>query len=278
MQRQNTAVIKQTRKGILHLTLPILGITALFLHGCNQISRQDEIRPADTNVTSKDVGNVSNNDSLTIGKEVTIRNQVTKAIDQNGFVMQSNGASPILVLNATGAPFTLPNKDIPVQATGMVEAFVPADVQRKYGLNLNQSLYQNYNSQPTIIAKSLALAPTPEDLATTPTGYFDRTIAVKGQVRKIDSASNTPKAMALFEDGWADDVGVLVVGINQQNGRVQEGEYVVVTGTARQPDANLLEKELGWDTNKTQEFISRYKNRPVIVAEYVFPSAVPTQQ
>jgi len=255
----------------------MLGVAALFLQSCNQISRQDEIRPAENNVTSEDVGNVADSNSLIIGKEVTVRNQVSEAIDANGFIMNSNGASRILVINATGAPFAPPGKDIPVQATGIVESFVSNDIQKKYNLTLDQNAYQSYSNQPAIVAKSLALAPTPEDLATTPTNYFDKTIAVKGQVRKIDSTSDTPKAIALFEDGWVDDVGVLVVRANQQNDQIQEGEYVVVTGMARQPDANLLEKELGWEASKTQEFLSRYKNRPVIVAEYVFPSAVPTQ-
>lgn len=251
----------------------------MLLHGCTQVSRTDEVRPTETNVTSKEVADLPKNASQLIGKEVTIRNQVTKTIDNRGFVMSSDGGSPILVINATGAPFILPSLNVPVQATGIVEPFVLADIQKKYGLNLDQKAYSSYDRQPTIVAKSLALAPTPEDLAKIPTGYFNKTIAVKGQVRKIDTSSNTPGALALFEDGWADDIGVLVIGINrnEQHGSIQEGEHVVVTGTARQPDVSLLEKTLGWKADKAQEFLSRYKNRPVIIAENVFPSAVPTQ-
>lgn len=277
MQNIRSFDTKTVGKRLFSVSLAILGSTVLALQGCSQ---PQEISPGRTNTTSEDVANPPAEDSSKlIGKEITIRNQVANVIDPNGFVLSTEGGNPILILNDTGTTFAPPTTgNIPVQVTGTVESFVVADIEKKYGLDLDPNLYTTYDRQPVVVAQSLALAPTPQNLADAPAGYFDKTIAVKGEVRKIATSETTPNSFALFEQGWVDDVGVLVVGIdrNLQGGPIQEGELVVVTGTARQPDANLLQKNLGWDANKTQEFLSRYQNRPVIVAESVFPSAVST--
>lgn len=250
------------------LSVIALSISALLLLSC---TNNNEIREGQTNVTREDVAQVSANDKL-IGQTVTIRSQVEQNIDKNGFVLQSSQGQPILVLNTTKVPFTVPNQEIPVQATGQVQAFSIADINQQYGLTLDPNLYREYDRQPVILAQSVALAPTPEDLAKAPTGYFDKTIAVKGEVRKLDSN----RSFALFEQGWVDDIGVLVVGVDGdlKGGSIQEGELVVVTGEARQANAQLLQSNLGWDTDKANEFLSRYTNRPIIVAKEVYPSAV----
>lgn len=249
-----------------------LGLTALLLPGCT--NNNEEISEGRTNTTAEEVAEVS--PDQTIGKEVTIRSQTTKAVGNSGFVMTPKAGKPILVINATGAPFVLPGGDLPVQATGKVAELVTADVEKEFGLTLEDELYTDYERKPAIIAKSLALAPNPEDLAKAPTNYFNKQIAVEGDLRKLE---NTPNAFALFEEGWVDDVGVLVIGVDRnlkaKGNPLQEGENVVVTGVARQADAQLLQgANLGWDTAKINEFVSRYTNRPVIVADGVYPSAV----
>lgn len=246
-----------------------LGITTLLLPSCT--TENEEIREGKTNTTTEDV--VEDTEELA-GQEITVRSQVQQTVGNYGFVMESDAGEPILVINTTNAPFTLPARDMPVQATGEAAQFVIADIEEKYGLDLENELYVDYENQPAIIAKSLALAPQPEDLAATPTGYFDKEIAVNGEVRKLDATNN---AFALFEESWVDDIGVLVVGIdrNLQDSPIQEGESVTVTGTVRSASASLLqEANLGWDETKTQEFLSRYTDRPVIVADGVYPSAV----
>lgn len=256
------------RTGVL-LGLLSLGITTLLLPSCT--TENEEIQEGKTNITTEDV--VENTEELA-GQQITVRSQVQQAVGNSGFVMESDGGEPILVINTTNAPFTLPEREMPVQATGEAAQFVIADIEEKYGLDLENELYVDYENQPAIIAKSLALAPNPEDLATTPTDYFDKEIAVNGEVRKLDATNN---AFALFEEGWVDDLGVLVIGVdrNLQDSPIQEGESVTVTGTTRQADASLLqEANLGWDDVKIQEFLSSYTDRPVIVADGVYPSAV----
>ncbi|MBW4647175.1 MAG: hypothetical protein KME06_00525 [Kastovskya adunca ATA6-11-RM4] len=247
-----------------------LALTTLLV-GCGG---GEEIEEGRTNVTKEDVADVAADPtSPVVGKEVTIRSETATAVGENSFVLQPEGGESILVVNSTGDSFVLPS-EIPIQATGTVEEFVVADVEEKYGLTLEDELYVDYERKPAIIAKSLALAPKPEQLAQAPAGYFDKKIAVEGDLRKLEATNN---AFALFEEGWVDDVGVLVVGTEGKTGGgvLDEGENVTVTGVARQANAQVLqEANLGWDDNKIQEFLSRYTDRPVIVADGVYPSAV----
>ncbi|MEC4984343.1 MAG: hypothetical protein SAJ37_04200 [Oscillatoria sp. PMC 1068.18] len=252
-----------------------LSLTTLLLPACNN---NEEIREGRDNATTEDVSEIGEegNGDL-IGKQITIRSQVEETVGSTGFVLQSDAGEDILVINNTGADFVVPTSDVPIQVTGEAAELVIADVEKQYGLDLEDELYVDYEQKPAIIADSLALAPTPENLAALPNDYFDKTIAVEGEVRELDS----PNSFALFEDTWIDDYGVLVIGISRnlkaENSPIQEGERVTVTGVARKFDAKLLEQEaaeLGWTQEDITEFESRYTNRPVIVAEDVFPSAV----
>lgn len=271
MVKQSYGSLYRTKKTGAYLGAIALGLTALLLPGC---SNDKEIADERTNTTAQEVAEVSPNP--TIGKEVTIRSQTAQAVGKSGFVMTPKEGQPILVINATGTPFVLPGADMPVQATGKVASFVVADIEKEFGLALEDELYVNYERKPAIVAQSLALAPTPEGLYKAPAGYFDKAIAVEGDLRKLE---NTPNAFALFEEGWVDDVGILVISIDRnlkaKGSPLQEGENVVVTGVARQANAKLLQSaNLGWDTAKINEFVSRYTNRPVIIADGVYPSAV----
>lgn len=251
-----------------------LGLSALLLPGCDNTNRTDQISQGETNVTADQVSQVAEDNQLAAGEMITVRSPVTQPVGNSGFVMNPEDGESILVINASGAPFTVPAGEMPVQATGQVETLVIADLNRRYNLALEPNLYVNYENKPAIIAQSLALAPTPEDLYQAPQGYFDKPIAIQGEVRKFP---NTTNGFAVFEQGWVDDIGIMVIGGNPnvQNSAIQEGESVVVTGVARQPNAQLLEQaNLGWDANKINEFLTRYTNRPVIVAEEVYPSAV----
>lgn len=272
MLNQGDSVPLWTKRTGTYLGAIAFALTALLLPGCT--TDNEEIQEGKTNVTTEDV---AENTEDIIGKEVTIRNIVEQKVGDLGYVVQPEemGGESILILNATQAPFELPEEqEMPIQVTGEVVQLVIADIETEYGVELGDE-YVEYEDKPAIIAESLALAPTPQDLAEAPTGYFDKVIAVEGDVRDIYS----PSSISLFEDGWVDDIGVLVIGVNRnlkaEDSVVQEGERVTVTGVARQFDPKLLQdSDLGWDAEKIKEFGSRYTDRPVIVAEDIFPSAV----
>ncbi|GAB4365186.1 MAG: hypothetical protein Kow00121_01550 [Elainellaceae cyanobacterium] len=271
--QQNNRPLSLTKRTPFRLGAIALGLTMSLLAGCQEFTQADQ--PAEEgNVTSEDVTQVSEEDSA-VGEIVTIRSGVSETLDSSGFIMESGDGESILIVNSTGTAFTPPDQEVPIQVTGQLETFDAAAVEQEYGLNLDPNLYGEYDQQPAIIARNFALAPRPQDLWDAPEGYFNETIAVEGDLRKLEETNN---AFALFEEGWVDDIGVLVIGVDQlvDPNTLEDGENIVVTGQARQADENLLrEANLGWDDSKIQEFLSRYTNRPVIVADEVYPSAVP---
>ena len=216
----------------------VLGLSGLLLTSCNSQNLSQAERE---NVTSKEV---AGDTSALVGQEITIRNTVTKTIGDESFTVEAEGGEPILVVNATGQPFQIPDSNVPIQTTGTVEQFSVDTIGQRYGITLDRELYSDYEGQPAIIAKSLALAPNPQNF---------------------------------YEADWANDVGVLVIGVKPylQGKSLEEGENVVVTGQAQPATEQLLrDANLGWSNDQLQEFISRYTNRPVVVADGVYPSAV----
>lgn len=279
-QNQNKVHPRWTRKSSSLLGAIALGAAVLVLPGCNSPNEISEDR---TNVTTEDVSSgvdttegtgLEGADTL-IGQTVTVRSPVQELVGDSSFLLEPEGGESILVVNATGTPFSAPVEEIPIQVTGEVAQLVVADIEQEYGLELNETDYVDYEGQPAIIAESLALAPTTEDLTQNPDVFNNQVIAIEGEVRDIYS----PSSFSLFEEGWVDDIGLVVVGVDRslkaEGTNLQEGETVVVTGRARPFDAAALQKEydLGLTPEQINEFSERY-NRPVIVAEEIYPSAV----
>lgn len=247
-----------------------LGLTVSLLGACNVFDPNDQAGQG--NVTSEDVTDIEPG-SPAIGETVTIRSGIVETLDDSGFVMESGDGGRILVINPTGTLFTPPEQDIPIQVTGRLDMFSSDAGAQQYGTALDPTLYNEYDQQPVIIADNFALAPRPQDLWDAPDEYFEQTIAVEGDLRSLEESDN---AFALFEEGWMSDTGVLVIGVSQlvDISSLDDGENIVVTGQARPADEALLrEAGFGWDDAQIQDFLERYENRPVIVAEEVYPSA-----
>lgn len=266
-----------------------LGAALVVLPSCATEPSNEEISEGQTNVTTEDLANadlsegefdavgIDDVENL-IGQSVTVRSMVQETVDETGFTLATDGG-PVLVINATGIPFETPSEaigeSIPVQITGEVTEFVVADVESEYGLDLDENVLVDYEQQPAIIAESLALAPTPEALAMNPEAFTNQVIAIEGDVRDIVSDST----ITLFEEGWIDDYGVLVVGVDSslksEDVAVQEGETLVVTGTTEPFNAEALQQKynLGLSPDQLEEFTQGY-NRPVLVAEEIYPSAI----
>jgi hypothetical protein len=265
-----------TRKAGSFLGAIALGTAAVVLPGCGDVQ---EIADGKTNVTTEDLEPIAQEDEGApdlLGQEVSIRGTVDQPIGSDSdFVLTSEDGVSILVINTTGEMLNLPTEDMRIQATGDVAEFVIADVESEYGLTFDDPAYGDYEGQPAIVAESLALAPTTEQLTETPEAFYDQVIAMEGDVRNIYS----PSAFDLFEEGWVDDIGIVIVGaesdLKSEGSNLQEDERVVVTGMARPFDAEALQQEynLGLSPDVLAEFQERY-NRPVLVADDVYPSAL----
>ncbi|MCC5647666.1 hypothetical protein LC607_33120 [Nostoc sp. CHAB 5824] len=250
-----------------------LAISAMLLGSCtNNLDQQAGV--PETNVTTEEV---ADNTNELIGKTVTIRSTPIRKLGPSTFTIadkQFFNAKPILVVNASGKTFTLPtDPNTPIQATGPVRNFVIADINRDYNLGLDPNLYKEYETQPAIIAQSIALAPKPGELTTNPQLYYGKNLAVTGEVENIRNTNS----FTLDEDKLFGGQDLLVIRAGTPKGTVNEGEKVAVTGVLRPFVVVELERDydLKWDLTLQKQLEAEYRNKPVLVATEVYPSAIP---
>ncbi|MBE9200582.1 hypothetical protein IQ233_15930 [Nodularia sp. LEGE 06071] len=252
--------------------ITVLALGTLLLSACNSGFREAIAPESPENVVTEEVADRT--DQL-IGQTVTIRSQPISLVSPTSFTVTDQklfGSETILVVNATGQPFTLPDQqNIEVQATGQVSKFVLADINRDYKLNLESDLYSEYENQPVIIAQSMALAPKPGDIISNPSQYYGKTLAVAGEV----ADTKNEVSFTLDEDQLVGGEELLVLRSNPQPS-IGDRESVVVTGVLRPFVVADLERDydLTWDLNVQKQLEVEYSNKPVIVATGVYPSAV----
>ncbi|MCA1993242.1 MAG: hypothetical protein LDL41_14570 [Coleofasciculus sp. S288] len=258
-----------------------LALMAMFLPACGDEEPtarltvrepEPDVQLVEDNVTAEEVAEET---AELIGQSVTVRSEVLRLMDPYSFTISSEqffGGEPILVINASGSPFVVPTGDTEVQVTGEVRRFVFADIEREFGLELGDpNLYIDYESKPVIIAQSSALAPEPEEIVANPTPFYNVDVAVEAGITDILS----PTAFTLSENELIEGRELLV--INATPGRVLgENQEVVVTGRLRPFIAAEIVRDydLGWDLALQRELDVRFRNKPVLVAKYVFPSAI----
>ena len=182
------------------------------------------------------------------------------------------------MIDATGEVFELPEDDTPVQITGEVAKFDVADIDSNYGLALNPDLYTEYSDRPAIIAQSLAPAPDPGEIAKDPTQYYGQILAVRGEVEDVYD----PNTFTLDEDKLFGGKDLLVVMPNSIDSTdptviIEDGETVAVTGVLRAFTVAELEKDhdLTWDLDVQEQVEAEYSQRPVLVVDKIYPSAIP---
>ncbi|MGC1309219.1 MAG: hypothetical protein WA885_18510 [Phormidesmis sp.] len=225
----------------------------------------------EANVTTDEI--VDETASL-VGEEVTIRAEVEAAVDESSFLIEDDeyfDGDGILVVNASGEPFLIPDVgDSKVQITGTVETFVMETAASEYGLTLTPELYEEYESKPVIVAKSIALSPDPGDITANPEMYYNQRIAVKGEVEDILESG----LFTLDEDELFAGEDLLV--IPSKVAAIQENEIVVVTGVLRPYINAEFEKDydLQWDLSVKEKIDAEYEQKPVFVADSVYPSAI----
>lgn len=263
----------QKRSRIKYLEMRIgaiaIALTALLLPACANIPETES--RSDQNVTTEDV---SENAAELSGKTVTIRSEAIEKVDEEGFLVEDEqvlGGEPILVINATNSPFVLPaDDDIEVQVTGEVRQLILADASQEYGLDLDPEVYGDYEEQPVIIARSLALAPDPEEITANPEKYYNQLVAVEGEVEKAIDANT----FTLDEDRLFGGDDLLVIS-PQVPPAMQEGETVTVVGILRPYVEAEFERDydLTWDLDVRQQIEAEYTSKPVFVSQEIYPSA-----
>ena len=233
---------------------------------------EDAVSQAEENVTTEEVA--EDTDQL-LGQTVTIRSDALEIIEPATFLISDQeffGGEDIVVVNASGEVFELPEDDTEVQITGKVTRFVQANVESIYDLDLDPDLYVDYTDRPAIIAESLALAPEPGEIAEDPTQYYGETLAVTGEVEEMYGVNT----FTLDDDELFGGEELLVVVPNIAE-VISDGETVAVTGELRSFVIADLETDydLTWDLDVQEQLEVEYADRPVLVADQVYSSAIP---
>ncbi|MGB3573345.1 MAG: hypothetical protein WBA01_14980 [Phormidesmis sp.] len=225
------------------------------------------------NVTTEEV---SDGAEGLIGQTVSLRAEVEEVVDDTSFLIEDDqvfGGEDILVINASGEPFVLADgDDTEVQITGEVQQLVSADVETQYGLALDPTVYADYEDRPVVVAQSIALSPDPGDLTSNPEDYYNQRIAVAGEVE--DKLS--PTTFTLDEEELFGGDDLLVITQGDATPETQDGEEVTVTGVLR-PYVKAefdTDYDLDWDLSVQEQVEAEYSEKPVFVADGVYPSAM----
>lgn len=248
-----------------------VALATILLSACTSRPQATAPQPSQTQTVQTEAEPVEDIEQL-IGRTVTVRSTPIAKQGLTSFTIEDKqlfGVEPILVVNATGKPFALPqNNNTEVQVTGAVRQFISADIQREYNLDIQPEFYADYENKPAIIAESIALSPEPGQIVQNPQQYYGQTLAVAGEVEDIQGAN----LFTLNEDQLIGAEDLLV--LNQtENQAVQEDADVAVTGVLRPFVVTELEQEYGltWDLEVRQRLETEYKEKPVLVAEQILP-------
>ncbi|NMG09894.1 hypothetical protein [Brasilonema sp. UFV-L1] len=216
---------------------------------------------------------VSKNTKNFVGETVTVRSQPIQKVGLTSFTVSDQrllSGEPIVVVNASGLPFDLPtDSQTRVQVTGDVRNLDISNIERDYKLNLEDESYKNYINKPAIIAKSILLAPRPGQITKNPSKYYGTRVAITGDVDNIQS----PVLFTVDESYslGAEDLLVLLVGTPKKV--INKNQTVGMVGVVRPFVAADIERDYGitWDERVRRQLEADYRNKPVFVAETVYP-------
>lgn len=251
-----------------------VALMTTFLAGCETPEPRAAI--PESNATTEDV---AENTNRYLGEIVTVRSEPIEKISPGTFTIEDDqffGSQPILVINASGQPFVFPEGGTDIQVTGEVRNFVTAEIEREYNLGLEASAYTQYENQPALIAQSIAIAPEPGELTSNPEQYYGKPLAVTGEVDEVQGVN----AFTLDEDQLIGGQELLVIQgtpATAPQRPIEDGEKVAVTGVLRPFVVADLEREyeFNWDTGVQQQLEAEYRDKPVLIAENIYPSAIP---
>ena len=132
-------------------------------------------------------------------------------------------------------------------------------------MNLDRDLYSQYEGKPAIVATSVILSPDPEDLTRQPELYYDRSLAIQGEVDEI-------KDYSVFEiDEEAVFGGEDLIVVQQKPIELEEEQNVIVYGVLRPFIVEELKRDYGldWDLSTQKQLQAQYDGKPVFVAEKI---------
>jgi hypothetical protein len=255
----------------LRLGAIALATTTLFLGACNRSEPTNVSTQGREPTTSEQV---AQNTEQLVGETVTVRGAFEQQIDRISFLIDEGmtaGGEPILVMNISGQPFSLPPEaeDLDVRVTGEIRNFKRMDFENEFGLDLLPGTYDTYEAKPTILANSIELIAQPGDVSENPASFYNQPLNIEGEVEQILS----PNTFTLDEEELAGASDLLVVSVLPDR-PYTEDQQVMVKGELRNFIVSELEQEydLTWDLQVKEQLEAEYSNKPVFIATEVMPA------
>ncbi|AFZ35762.1 hypothetical protein Sta7437_2214 [Stanieria cyanosphaera PCC 7437] len=263
--------------------LCLLAIIALPLtssaYFSNAIAQENELM-----YSTKEVENVSDNVDQLLGQTVTIRGSIEKVMSEKAFILENKpfpqdvvDEDRVLIINTSDSSIPgLPEEDDKLQVTGTVGKFVLADVEQKYGLDLDDELYVDYENKPVIFANYVALSPEPREITGEPDYYYDKSVAVKGEVSKVLGTNTFTIGQGEVIDSVDQLVGEDNLLVLNQSGQPipAEDKDIIVTGVVRPFILKELEREyeLTEDLSVKQKLEQEYSEKPILIINRIYLS------
>lgn len=226
----------------------------------------------DNNTTIEDIEEDATD---AVGEQVTVRGEANEVDPGISFEIAEEGflqGSEVLVINATGELLPdMPEDEMEYQVTGEVGTFLTADIETYndlYDYDLDPDLYVDYDSKPVIFAESITPAPGIEDISETPDNFYNKEVALEGEVTEIKS----DLAFTLTEDDFIGGNDMLIINLTGEP-IPSEDERIVVTGMVRPYITADFERDydLTWDLDVQEEIEAEYSEKPVLVVDSIYP-------
>ena len=245
----------------------LLGIATIFIATEYSTLQAQE---TDGNTTIEEI---AEDENTTLGEEVTVRGEVEEVEPGVSFAIEEEDLfeeDQVLVINVSEQVVPEDVEDFRIQVTGEIGTLVLADVERDYGLDLDPELYTEYETKPVIFASYIVAAPELEAVSEDPEFYYDREIALEGEVGEI----RNDYSFILKEDQLIGGDDLLMINATGE-AIPEQDQAVVVTGVVRSFVKADFEKDydLTWDLDVQEEIEAEYTNKPVLVVDSIYPVA-----
>lgn len=231
---------------------------------------------AQSSAENSTVENIIDNTDNWVGKTVTITGTVDELKDDNTFTLEADdyfNSDRLLIVNESGEPLPeLPEENITLRITGKVNTVGTEEYYEGTPVDVPSGIADEVGDKPAIYANSIVLAPNPVEIVETPSSFYNRDVAVSGQVADVlDENAFTLKELSLTSDQ-----NLLVLNTTDEP-MPQSGADVLVKGQVRAYNQEELEQEYGYNedlsvyvTNDSEEA----GKTAVLIVEEISPTDV----
>ena len=206
-------------------------------------NKQAFAQSTEGNATMEEI--IGNTDNW-VGKTITITGTLDELKDDNTFTLEADGyfeSDRLLIINESGAPLPeLPEENITLRITGKVDTVGTEEYYEGTELDLPEGVADEVGERPAVYADSIVLAPDPVEIVETPSNFYDRDVAVAGQVADVLDEN----AFTLKEYSYNSDQNLLVLNTTGEP-MPESGTDVLVKGQVRAYNKEELEQEYGYD-------------------------------